>query len=177
MTTEVGNVSHTASERAGRIAEEQPQALLRAMLACLRRHRDTPLQDGIDRAGIVQAALRTVSASPCAPGSSHLADLESDLVLLDGLIAGSLRDEQSPPEPQPSAGRPDRPAGNDLAAWLEQLHAALHATHPAAVEVVALRVEGCQDREIAQRLGLGLRLVRRLIQDLRQARQQAVQKE
>lgn len=160
---------------------EQLRPLLKEMLACLRRHRDTPLQEGIDSAGIVQAAMRTVSAGPRASGSSHLADLEIDPAILDGLIAGALRDEHDLAEsqpPVPSGGRLDRSAGNGagLAVWLEQLHAELHATHPAAIEIVGFRVEGCQDREIAQRLGLGLRLVRRIIHDLRQARQQVPQK-
>lgn len=167
----------TEPKHAAGAAEEQLRPLLQEMLAGLRRHRDTPLQEGIDSAGIVREALRASLPGTSTQGSSCLADLKVDQSALDGLIAEALRDEAAVGSVR-SRGRLDRPAGNGagLAGWLEQLHTVLHATHPTAVEIVALRIEDCPDREIAQRLGLGLRLVQRIIQDLRQARQQVPQK-
>jgi hypothetical protein len=180
MTTEPKNASQAGDRRARRELEEKLQPLLQEMLARLRRYRDMPLQDGIDGAGIVQAALRSLSAGPSAAESSHLPDLGVVKVILDGLIERALGDEGHSQEGErsvPAAGRLDGAGGNGagLAVWLEHLHAALRGAHPAAVEIVGLRVEGCQDREIAQRLGLGLRLVRRIIRDLRPAWEQALQ--
>jgi len=172
------NMSGASDGAAGSGLEERLRPLLLVMLARLRRDRDTPLRDGIDSAAIIQEALRTCSAVPLAVPGCPMPDLQLSEAILDGVIERALRDEQRPgPErPVSSDGRLDRAVakGADLATWLGHLHAALRATHPTAVEMVVLRVEGCEDREIAQRLGLGLRLVRRVIRDLRRAWEQSV---
>jgi hypothetical protein len=167
MTAESKSASQAGDGRARGDLEETLRPLLQEMLARLRRYRDTPLQDGIDSAGIVQAALRLFSAGPSAAGPGHFPDLKSVQFVLDGLVARAL-----------GAGPLDRAGSNGagLAGWLEHLHATLRAVHPAAVEMVGLRVEGCQDREIAERLGLGLRLLKRILRDLRAAWDQAQQK-
>jgi hypothetical protein len=59
---------------------------------------------------------------------------------------------------------PDRP--HPLATWLDALYETARHTHPRAIDVLALRVEGWDDREIARKLGLGLRLTVRIRIDL-----------
>jgi hypothetical protein len=56
-----------------------------------------------------------------------------------------------------------------LANWLQHVNLVFQAIHPAAIDILGLRLEGHEDREIAERVGLGLRLVRRILQDMRLA--------
>jgi hypothetical protein len=146
MSTQPKNVSGAGDRLAGRDLEEKVRPLLQEMLARLRRYRDTPLREGIDSAAIAQAALQTLSAGPLAGESSHFPDLEIVQAILDGLIGHALRDEQHPELERhvPAAGWLDQAESNGagLATWLEHLHAALRATHSAAVEVeVQARLE------------------------------------
>ncbi len=54
------------------------------------------------------------------------------------------------------------------AAWLEKFYADAQAVDRRAFEIIALRCEGLSDAEIAERLGGGARLVRRILADLRE---------
>jgi hypothetical protein len=53
------------------------------------------------------------------------------------------------------------------AEWLERVHLAACAVDPRAIEIAALRLEGCTERDISDRLDLGLRLVRQILGELR----------
>jgi hypothetical protein len=69
---------------------------------------------------------------------------------------------------------PDAPAGCEevetaLRSWIEGLGGAFREVHPTAIEIVALRRDGFQDRDIAERLKLPLRLVRRIMVDVQAA--------
>lgn len=134
---------------------EECRTLLQRMLACLRRSRETPLQFEIDAAGIVAAALADAPAS--------LAGDESGATTgLNGLIEDLLGAEH-----RASSGRETASKPASLAAWLTRLYRSLRAVHPAAIDIVALRLDGYDDRAIAERLRLGPRLVRHITSQMR----------
>jgi hypothetical protein len=172
-------------ERAQWSTEQSLQPLLEALLGELRRARETPLQFGIDSDGIVSVALKVFLAGDAEDGLRARLDWQSATVALDRLVAQFL-------QPQPVCGRdalddfeseagtfsrvvgsnaPDPPGGNapthPLAVWLERFYTVMTEVQPRAVEIVTLRVNGFDVRDIAERLGLGLRLVKRIIQDMR----------
>jgi hypothetical protein len=115
------------------------RALLAAMLDCIRRGGDTPLNFGIDGAAVVRAALALVPA--CRPDE------------LDAAAAELL-------------GVPWTAGAATLDAWLDRFYLAARTVDPQAVEILGLRLDGFEDREIAAKLDLGPRLVRRIIRDV-----------
>ncbi|RIK81603.1 MAG: hypothetical protein DCC68_08065 [Planctomycetota bacterium] len=54
-----------------------------------------------------------------------------------------------------------------LARWFDELCEALQTASDASLAALALRLEGYDDRDVALRLGLGVRLVRRLMRHVR----------
>lgn len=68
----------------------------------------------------------------------------------------------------PAGSRIDGTAigGPELGPRLERLWERARGVDPDALEIVRLRHEGFSDRDIADRLGLGLRLVRRIAADV-----------
>jgi hypothetical protein len=154
------------------LLEERLTMLLQDLLARIRRARETPLEFGLDSAAIARAAWRVVlSGLPDAPSL----DGQAVTAGLDRLVQEAIQDEYAVPGVDSGRVQDDAiaciDAGDALAAWLEQLLRVQRAVHPRALEILALRLEGCQDREIALRLGFGLRLVRRILGDLRAARE------
>ena len=160
--------------------EEELRPLLNVLLAHVRRARETPLQFGIDSEEIVGVTLKT---------------LGTDLIInrwggwwivtmaLDKLIDRSLHEErmdclalqhsqhiQSVTGP----GIDDSNTSHPLAKWLDCIYTAMTIVQPRAIEILALRLEGFDDRDIAQRLGMGLRLVKRIIEDMPMNRSVAV---
>lgn len=147
------------------------------MVDCIRSAGHTPLQFRIDSAAIVDAALKRLSNGGLLGGLPEPAEAAA---VLDSLVLDALaetperRDLQSSPpragEPAAEAAGPiDGAAFRALAAWLERLYTGLRGVDPRAVEILGLRIEGLGDREIAEELELGLRLVRRLVLDMRAA--------
>lgn len=180
--------------------EEKLQPLLQEMLAGVRRYLSTPLQEIIDSAGITTVALRNMNLSngDCESGPDHLRDWWTVKAVLDQLVERSLSDEtplvgwdklakqSSAHQPPHNAGGPalrlthptrDPDGTHPLAAWLEQFYTVIREVHSRAFEIVGLRIEGYTDRDIAERLGLGLRLVRRMISDMRLAWETATEEE
>lgn len=136
--------------------------LLRKILAFLRRVGETPLQSRIDAVGIARAVL-----GDCP---SRLSGEVNGV--LDDIVLRSLRRPPSVPVEDPG----DREATADveveeravqsLAAWLDRFYVDLRTIDPRTFEIVGLRLDGCTSREIAERLGLGLRLVKRILRDI-----------
>jgi hypothetical protein len=181
--------------------EQKLQPLLQEMLAGVRRYLSTPLQEIIDSAGISAVALRNLNSSngDRESGPDHLRDWWTVKAVLDQLVERSLSDEtnsfvgwdklakRAPAhEPYHNAGGPALPlphptldpgGPHPLAAWLEQFYTVIREVHSRAFEIVGLRIEGYTDRDIAERLGLGLRLVRRMISDMRLAWETAAEEE
>jgi hypothetical protein len=136
--------------------------LLRKILAFLRRVGETPLQSRIDAVGIARAVL-----GDCP---SRLSGEVNGV--LDDLVLRSLRRPPSVPveDPEvreaPADVEAEEKAVQALAAWLDRFYVDLRPIDPRTFEIVGLRLDGCTSREIAERLGLGLRLVKRILRDI-----------
>jgi hypothetical protein len=65
----------------------------------------------------------------------------------------------------------------ELANWLDRFHDTMNRVSPHAIPIWKLRLDGYADREIADRLGLGPRLVRQVRLDVRQAQARKQQEE
>lgn len=157
--------------------------LFEGMLSHLRRSRETPLQFEIDSQGIVTAVLIAVPLDGIpAHETSPEADWKTLKGALDSLAARFLREEYAngetigrdhgssgPPSDRLRHDDPGSPASlrGLLATWLERYYRLMREASPQAIDIAALRAEGYQDRDIAERLGLGLRLVRRIVREMR----------
>ena len=136
--------------------------LLRKILAFLRRVGETPLQSRIDAVGIARAVLRDCPSSLSGEVNG----------VLDDLVLRSLRRPPSVPVEDPGVKEvpadveAEERAVQSLAAWLDRFYVDLRTIDPQTFEIVGLRLDGCTSREIAERLGLGLRLVKRIIRDI-----------
>ncbi len=136
--------------------------LLRKILAFLRRVGETPLQSRIDAVGIARAVLEDCPSSLSGEVNG----------VLDDLVLRSLRRPPSVPveDPEvreaPADVEAEEKAVQALAAWLDRFYVDLRTIDPRTFEIVGLRLDGCTSREIAERLGLGLRLVKRILRDI-----------
>ncbi len=164
--------------------QEKLEPALLEMLAGVRRHRETPLMAGVDSHGIVHAALQNLSVSASQVELDYLQDSETVEAILNLLIKQSLLDEPDhsearicSPRREQSRQQRNEQGPHPMAVWLEHFHAVMGEVHPEAVEIVILRVEGCDNREVAQRLGLPLRLVKRVVHDMQRAWKSAPGKE
>ena len=116
---------------------EEARTLLEEALRLLCLTAETPLGGGIDAAGMANVARRRARARLGAGFEEPtVADLD---VLME-----------------------TRSGAPDLATWFQRTHERLRPTHPRAFAIAILRLEGCTDREIAARLDLGPRLVKRI---------------
>ncbi|MEW6304789.1 MAG: hypothetical protein AB1705_15045 [Verrucomicrobiota bacterium] len=161
--------------------EVRVASLLRELLAEARRSGDTPLQFGIDAPEIAHNALANLQTND--PTVASTADWPLLRAGLETLVNRYLQEEL----PRPGDEGPCPPPGREwptamaeasspvngfhpLTQWLEHLYRTLRGVHPRAIDILALRAEGYTDRDIAERLGMGLRLVKRILQDLRASR-------
>ncbi|MCI0626862.1 MAG: hypothetical protein L0387_35315 [Acidobacteria bacterium] len=174
--------------------KEKLYPLLQALLAQLRRSRETPLQFGIDSEGIVTAAMKDFLAGVTDEQPGQWRDWQLVTVALDELIAQFLEPHCSSRREEahlqfgirnsefgidwgllrsvaPIEWRGTRTTNtaspHALVVWLERFYTVVREVQPRAIDIVGLRVEGFQDRDIAERLGLSLRLVKRIVQDMR----------
>lgn len=138
--------------------------LLLRMLSLLRRSRETPLQFEIDSAGIVAAALMEYSGN--AVCYETIAALNS---LINQVLSGECEtsDDISSEPPKELEGEIDSGTSNPLPLWLRQLYQLSRQTHPQAIDLLALRLEGYGLRDASERLDIGLRLAQRILQDVR----------
>ncbi len=116
------------------------RSLLAGMLGRIRRGGDTPLQFGIDSAAIVRASVEE------GGGRCRVDEL-------DALASEIL-------------GVPWTAGASSVEAWMERFYLDARTVDPQALEIVGQRFDGFDDREIAERLSLGPRLVRRIIKDI-----------
>lgn len=196
--TDVVNGARQGDMRAELYREEKIQPLLREMLSRARRARETPLQFGLDSAEIVDAAVNDFLACSADVELSQLQDWEMVEAVFDMLISRALRDDgahhgtehRSPLTQRPRFGdstvneeakaHADEPPEEEdtqhpLVGWLKRSRALMQRVHPAGIQIVELRVDGYQNREIAERLGLGLRLVNRIVDDMRTSWERATE--
>ena len=180
-------------ERRGVRLERLIRPLLQQMMTRADRFRDTPLQFEIDSAGITLAAWNSYVADVSTDDLPLLLDGERLCAALDHLIEQAFDDgelraamargeeaanrsgpcEDAPPVELAGPSMPGRRL-QLLAEWLDRLCSSLRAVHARAIEVVGLRIEDYTARDIAQRQGTGLRLVRRLLTDARAQHERSV---
>jgi hypothetical protein len=178
------NLASDASSAAG---DSQAAALLNRVLRVLEAYRHMPLSFEIDGAGVAAAVLestaeiglaarlalpdRSIAACAACRRAMHLAlaqpvEGEGDEApgdMVRGSVASAL-------DGVPLAG-PTAPAMTDealpLAAWVQWLWQSVRVIDSEALEMIRLRAAGHTHREIADQLGLGVRLVGRVIADAR----------
>lgn len=123
-----------------------------------------PLSSGcrIDAGGILQAAARRLGLDSGVLSEAvraGLLDRELDRALAAGASGRA-----------PESGGPPSGLSRTPEEWMEGLWNALVGADGPAVEVLRLRVEGWELREISERTGLGWRRVRRLLARIAQSR-------
>jgi hypothetical protein len=137
--------------------EEALQPLLLAILSRLRRFRDTPLRFGINNQEIAAAAWNEFIIGLPEKERSEWQDQNHIGFLLTTKVLHLLSPE-SPPD--------SKNTNQSLADWISQLYCVLRETDDRAVEIMELRVDGLQARDIAEQLNLGLRLVKRILHQM-----------
>ena len=145
--------------------EDLARTLLTEMLSRVRHSGDTPLDFGIDAPGIAAAALERCAAPPAA----HWAALEDQSALVASVDRLAREALEYPDVARVPGAREGPPEHWGLCSWLERVHRRMAAVHPLAPDILGWRVEGEGSREIADRLGLGLRLTERITADMRAA--------
>jgi hypothetical protein len=183
-----GQLGSAVPVRSSRDLEATVRPLLHGMLRGLDRFRQTPLNLEIDCIGIVSSSIQMFAPGSPLRDAGVLEGGHGLIPALNAIFVGALRDDLPPEETRSSpvsyppaasedehhfdTGQSDRHDGVDvipLAQWLEQAYRTMRAVDTRAIEIVRLRVEGYTHREIAQRLDLGLRMVLRMMADVRQA--------
>lgn len=153
--------------------------LLEQMLTRAYGFRNTPLQFEIDSGGIAVAAWNAFWPDVAAADAHLLVSGKQICAALDGLIERALDADGEAERPGGAGsaardewrGEPPEKAADQLpqlAGWLDRLCALLRGVDARAIEIIGLCVEGYTPRDVAQRLGTGLRLVQRLLADVRQ---------
>ena len=179
-----------ATRRAQLDLDEKWQPVLRQILTDAQRAPDTPLRFGIDSDEIVDAALKSFFIGEATEKAECSHDWEVVRSVFEALLMRALLDEpdcqvgpwhplmdvQSHASHNAGNGdsrrngvRDNKKTQHPLAAWLERFYARMREVHPSAIEIVRLRMEDYTSREVAQRLGIGLRLVQRITEDMRSA--------
>ncbi|MBI3467038.1 MAG: hypothetical protein HY000_28825 [Planctomycetes bacterium] len=155
--------------------ETQFGPLLQEVLAILRRRRETPLQSVAEGPSMDACCVFARRYFPAESQSQPSAvGLRS---ALNQLVQQLLDDGQSPASRECCWARPipvdDGPESEEvektLRVWIEDLCAVLREGHPRAIEIAAWRGDGFQERDVAERLVLPLRLLRRIVSDVRAA--------
>ncbi len=186
---------------AGLAGAEKFQPLLHELVVRVRRFRETPLQEDLDSQGIAQASLHSFLSGIPEQERGPFRNWETTRTALDSLVLGVLlgdrpsaighrpsaigqKDCDSTDSRQPTADSRQPTADGSgsgkppaLAAWLDRFHQTLGEVHPKAFDLLGLRLEGCSNRDLAQRFGMGLRLVQRILGDLRLAWEKTLRKE
>lgn len=171
----------TENAASQRSADAALVALLQDVLGCLRRRRDTPLQEdddeGLPMNPATFQALVARHFSQAGPRQFGAAGLPT---ALDRLVDQSLEENASDLAGESfwtshAAAEDYTPAATEngaaiepaLHAWIESLWNVLREVHPRAIEILALRRNGFDERDVSERLTLPLRLVGQIVNDVR----------
>lgn len=178
--------------------ERALRPFLRDMLRFIRRHREALLIPRIDSEGVIYAALNSFLTGARKDEFPAMQNQEEVRKVLTTLIIRTLHDEikwhtaqkRTPHREQPSENHDElfgatakgqqAQAGSspsELAGWLENFLNVMRRVHPNAIDIVTLRIEGLTNQEIKDELGLGLRRVQMIIQDMRMAWEEAAVRE
>ena len=131
-----------------------------ALLAPLRRAGEIPRLSKADRNEIVKTAWAEMIAE--FP-EAELEETFHARYLKPGLDATVGAEPFAESETEPAD------VGVALGEWLENFLAKCRSLHPRAVEIVGLHLEGFDERTISEGLHCGLRLVHRILADIRRA--------
>jgi len=144
--------------------------LLQRLLAPIRLSHETPLQFEIDGRGLASSAWQFFLFDNPALREKAEVNTAEIIAALDGLMLEALTDASSfPGNARPQAnGSPDIETA--LADWLDTLFQEVRAIDPEAIEIMALRVEGLDNRSISEKAGTGLRLVECIVKDIWESR-------
>lgn len=146
--------------------------LLQESLGMIVQAGDTPLASRLNGPGIAEAAARALHSREPQRWSELAGDGRPLDVMLDACLCDAIEGTRTDsPEPEVPASSlrtgPFRPEViGPLGPWLEQRTRMLREVDPHALRIVDLRLRGNELREIAQSLGLGLRLTRAILDAL-----------
>ena len=163
--------------------EEMVLPAVQEILGHIRRTLDARLQSGIDGVGIADVASRRLLAGVSRNDSGCRSDSDTVTTILDTVVgvflsersdrdteirwadaAGIFRKDDNVEASLDSTGAN---AMHSLAVWIKWLYSGMRGVHPKAIEILSLRAQGYEVREIAQRLDMGRWLIKRIINDIR----------
>lgn len=174
----------------GAVFRDAVEAVFHRMLAEIRGCADTPLRCGIDGLGMAGAALTEFTTRMAADTSGLAVTWPMLEATLEELLDQSLVADEPPCRlvgpnmieriPGPVPVHDARITVGDVAdtheemiqalgAWIDRVFRIMCDLDPISIEVVARRADGWASRDIARSTGLGLRLVRRILDELRAA--------
>jgi DNA-directed RNA polymerase specialized sigma24 family protein len=175
-------MSGDITNAAARCREQDPQAptdlekalqpFLQEMVRLVRRRRPDHQRPRIDSEGVVNAALQSLLKRAADHRFPELSNRDEVKKLLTTLVKRRLFDEVEQNDRKVRDARRDLPLDGDkpaaaadlldptFADWLEELLREVEKVHPRAREVVDLCLAGhTENKEVAARLGVGVRWV------------------
>lgn len=172
---------HASAGGDAAIAARIVRPLLQQLIGELHRVRGTSLLFQVDSPSIVTATWNAQWPLLDEDERRIVSDGQRLCQTLDELLLQACRDEcdeqrAGVSEPPNEDGRLTMATGKlqdmhhplaALARWFDELSEALHAASDASVAALALRLEGYDVRDVALRLGLGVRLVLGLLAEVR----------
>lgn len=143
--------------------------LLREALDVLVRAGETPLAARINGAGIADAAGRALHSKQPSTWAALQKNPRIFTRELDACLGEAL-EGPCPGEEPPASWTGSPPYSPEVSAalgpWLEQRCVLLRSVDSNALKILDLRLQGSDDSEISETLGLGPRLVRSILRDL-----------
>src|SRR5262249_7309025 len=143
----------------------------------VRRRTASQLHARIDSHGVVNEALNSFLARaargefPAVRDHGEVRRLLTSMVLraLCGEVRRHRRAVRSPAREAPLDPAGAAALSPVLSEWLEHFQAVVRPVHEKAMDIVSLALEGYTNPEIQQRLGLSLRTVQKIEQEMRAA--------
>ncbi len=156
-----------------RPSAEKIEALLLELLEPIRHSDDTLLHFEIDSQAIAEPVWENFVASLSREELRRWGNWEAIRAALSTLVGQTL-DRPSDITP-PTGGREGFQATNDeatmqsLGAWFKRLVDRMQGVDQRTLQILALRIEGYDDRDISEQLGIGLRCIQRITGEMQLA--------
>ncbi len=144
--------------------------LLQRLLAPIRLSHETPLQIEIDSRGLASSAWQFFACENPALKNKAAVNAAEIIADLNRLMLEHLSDDCSIPGNAPPLANGSPDIETALADWLDTLFQEVRTIDPEAIEIIALRVEGLDNRSISEKIKSGLRLVECIVEDIRKSR-------
>jgi len=143
------------------------------MLEPMRDNDDTLLHFEIDSQAIAKSVWGNFITSLSASEAQHLRDWPSIESALSDLVQQALNGHSSSPATADNTGETQLSTidknTSSPALWLERLISMMRAINYRTLEILALRIEGFDDRDIAEQLETGLRCIKRITKEMQLA--------